>query len=203
MDYHPVKFMIQCFEANYPESLGVVLVHNAPWVFQGIWKIIRGWLDPVVAAKVHFTTNKAGLEEFIKPEQIIKDLDGDEDWTYSYQEPVEGENDLMKDTATRDRLLEERQALYAQFEENTRRWINHPDGLEAQEIKAERESIASKLRDGYWRLDPFVRARSLYDRQGCIRPDGEISWYRHQNANADGTGNEKSSSPKDTSAETQ
>ena len=35
MDYHPVKFMIQCFEANYPESLGVVLVHNAPWIFQG------------------------------------------------------------------------------------------------------------------------------------------------------------------------
>lgn len=35
MDYTPVKFMIQCFEANYPESLGVVLVHKAPWVFQG------------------------------------------------------------------------------------------------------------------------------------------------------------------------
>ena len=35
MDYTPVKFMIKCFEANYPESLGVVLVHKAPWVFQG------------------------------------------------------------------------------------------------------------------------------------------------------------------------
>ena len=34
-DYSPVKFMIKCFEANYPESLGAVLVHKAPWVFQG------------------------------------------------------------------------------------------------------------------------------------------------------------------------
>ncbi len=34
-DYAPVKFMIKCFEANYPESLGVVLVHKAPWIFQG------------------------------------------------------------------------------------------------------------------------------------------------------------------------
>lgn len=34
-DYTPVKFMIKCFEANYPESLGAVLVHKAPWVFQG------------------------------------------------------------------------------------------------------------------------------------------------------------------------
>lgn len=35
MDYAPVKFMIKCFEANYPESLGSVLIHNAPWIFQG------------------------------------------------------------------------------------------------------------------------------------------------------------------------
>ena len=35
MDYTPVKFMIKCFEANYPESLGAVLVHNSPWIFQG------------------------------------------------------------------------------------------------------------------------------------------------------------------------
>lgn len=35
-DYGPVKFMIKCFEANYPESLGVVLVHKSPWVFHGM-----------------------------------------------------------------------------------------------------------------------------------------------------------------------
>ncbi len=34
-DYAPVKFMIKVFEANYPESLGVILVHKAPWIFQG------------------------------------------------------------------------------------------------------------------------------------------------------------------------
>ena len=27
--------MIKCFEANYPESLGAVVVHKAPWIFQG------------------------------------------------------------------------------------------------------------------------------------------------------------------------
>lgn len=35
MDYVPVKFIIKCFEANYPESLGAILIHNAPWVFKG------------------------------------------------------------------------------------------------------------------------------------------------------------------------
>lgn len=33
MDYAPVKFMVKCFEANYPESLGTVLIHKAPWIF--------------------------------------------------------------------------------------------------------------------------------------------------------------------------
>ena len=35
MDYVPVKFLIQCLEANYPESLGCILIHNAPWGFSG------------------------------------------------------------------------------------------------------------------------------------------------------------------------
>lgn len=34
MDYVPVKFIIKCFEANYPESLGAILIHNSPWVFK-------------------------------------------------------------------------------------------------------------------------------------------------------------------------
>lgn len=42
MDYTPVKFMIKCFEANYPESLGTVLINNAPWVFQGETTVIHG-----------------------------------------------------------------------------------------------------------------------------------------------------------------
>lgn len=41
MDNAPVRFMIKCFEANYPESLGIVAVHNAPWIFQGEPEFIR------------------------------------------------------------------------------------------------------------------------------------------------------------------
>jgi hypothetical protein len=35
-EYQPVKFIIKCFEANYPESLGLLLIHNAPWIFSGM-----------------------------------------------------------------------------------------------------------------------------------------------------------------------
>ena len=36
MDFHVVQFLVQVFEARYPEYLGVVLVHNAPFIFWGL-----------------------------------------------------------------------------------------------------------------------------------------------------------------------
>ncbi|CAK7272101.1 phosphatidylinositol transfer protein csr1 [Sporothrix epigloea] len=196
-DYSPVKFMIKCFEANYPECLGTVLVHKAPWLFQGtnifilpfqsartgadsrqgIWRIIRGWLDPVVASKVHFTNNVKDMEEFISKDQIIKELDGDEDWDYKYIEPEAGENDKMKDTATRDKLLTDRQQLYRAFEEATAQWVLNSDDGQVKALRQRREDVAKQLREHYWTLDPYIRARSLYDRTGMLRPDGTVDFY--------------------------
>ncbi|KAL0936690.1 cral trio domain protein [Colletotrichum truncatum] len=177
MDYTPVKFMIKCFEANYPESLGAVLVHRAPWVFQGIWKIIKGWLDPVVASKVHFTNNVKEMEEFIPPSHILKELDGQEDWDYKYVEPVAGENDKMKDTAARDALLAGREDLIQQYEEATLQWIKEAGTDNEASIKKQREELAQKLRDDYWKLDPYLRAKCVLDRTGVINEGGKIDFY--------------------------
>lgn len=35
MDFHVVRFLTQVFESKYPETLGLVLIHNAPFVFWG------------------------------------------------------------------------------------------------------------------------------------------------------------------------
>lgn len=166
--------MIKCFEANYPESLGVVLVHKAPWVFQGVWKIIKGWLDPVVASKVHFTNSPAEMEAYVPSSQIIKELAGGEDWTYKYVEPVEGENDLMKDTATRDGLLDARALVVKEYEKATVEWIHSAAGAD---VKTKRNELANQLREGYWVLDPYLRARSVYDRVGMIEKGGKLAFY--------------------------
>ncbi|KAK9783509.1 hypothetical protein SCAR479_00068 [Seiridium cardinale] len=177
MDYTPVKFMIQCFEANYPESLGVVLVHKAPWLFQGVWKVIKGWLDPVVASKVHFTNNVKDMSEFLTPNRIPKELEGEDPWEYHYVEPVVGENPKLRDTETRDRLLEERDSLYDEYEQKTLEWLRIQDAEKRAAIKAGRTEIATKLREGYWTLDPYVRARSLYDRVGILNEGGRLEYY--------------------------
>ncbi len=177
MDYTPVKFMIKVFEANYPESLGTVLVHKAPWLFQGIWKIIKGWLDPVVAAKVHFTSNVEDLEAFIPRKQIIKELGGEEDWEYKFVEPIEGEDEMMNDLETKQKLQHERDGDVTDYQNKTFDWINNGAGETGHKIKDQRDETARKLHDNYWRLDPYVRARTLYDRVGMIEKGGKINFY--------------------------
>lgn len=198
MDYAPVKFIIKCFEANYPESLGAVLIHNAPWIFSGksrgllsrcsyltfhpvgIWKVIKGWLDPVVAAKVHFTNGVEGLEEFIPRERILKELGGPKDFEYKYIEPQPDENAAMKDTAKRDEIKARYLEISSELQELTRSWIVASvkgDKTEGESVKAKREELAGKLSRTYWELDPYIRARSYYDRVGMLKGDGKVVFY--------------------------
>ena len=138
--------------------------------YLGIWKIIKGWLDPVVAAKVHFTNDLKDLEEFIPKNHIIKELGGDDDYQYEYKEPQPGEDDLLQDTATRDKKLEERAATVKEYEITTCQWMHAPIG--DKEYSTKRSSLAESLRRGYWQLDPYLRARTIYDRIGLIKQDG-------------------------------
>lgn len=184
MDYTPVKFMIKCFEANYPESLGSVLVYKSPWIFQGIWKIIKGWLDPVVASKVHFVSNVDDLQQFIPRDRIMKELGGDEDFVYSYPEPAQGINedaDLAK-TTERDSILAERTELVKSYESETVQWMQGENQGEG------RMRLAQRLAENYWKLDPFIRAKSMYDRQGILGRNGELNFYPGDKKKAVGGG---------------
>ncbi|KAI5119615.1 hypothetical protein M0805_007879 [Coniferiporia weirii] len=37
----------------YPETMGKFYIINAPWMFATVWKVIKGWLDPVTVAKIN------------------------------------------------------------------------------------------------------------------------------------------------------
>lgn len=73
----------------------------------------------------------------------------------------------MKDTATRDKIIEEREVMVQKFENATKAWIVGDD-----DKAAERNAIAEELNSNYWKLDPYVRARTLYDRIGAIGERG-------------------------------
>ncbi|KAJ5779909.1 hypothetical protein N7457_005069 [Penicillium paradoxum] len=180
MDYPPVKFILRCFEANYPESLGIILIHNSPWVFSGIWRLIRGWMDPEIAAKVQFTNSVADLEKFIARDQIVEELGGNENWRYQYAEPSPNENSKMNDTTTRDALKAERQTIGDEFLTATSGWIDasrSKDPSKIQSSEGERAYLAERLRVNHWRLDPYTRARTQLDRTKVIQEGGKIDFH--------------------------
>lgn len=169
MDYAPVKFMIKCFEAHYPESLGVCIVYRAPWVFQGVWSIIKGWLDPVVASKIHFISSTSDLEKFISPDRVSKQLGGNVDWEYKYVEPAAGENDRMNDSKTKDEISKLRMDIIGELEQLTRKWVEG-----AQDVTSVRNHTKQALRENYWKLDPYIRARTILDRTGVLSDGGHV-----------------------------
>ncbi|KAK3813492.1 MAG: CRAL/TRIO domain protein [Linnemannia elongata] len=172
MDWGFVRLFVQCFESYYPETLGVCVVHRAPFVFWGLWKLIQPLLDPVVASKFVFTRNNAELHKVVPRERLpIIHYEGLDDWKYEYVPAVAGENDCMKDTAKKEVLLAERHAIEARFDAVNRAWIKNVDG----KYNAEREEIAKEFREQYTRLSPYVRAASLYKRWG-VAVNGEVNW---------------------------
>ncbi|EGC28251.1 hypothetical protein DICPUDRAFT_44467 [Dictyostelium purpureum] len=87
MDYPLVKFMVELFQKFYPESLQKCLILNAPWIFMGIWHIIKHWLDPNTASKVSFVKTKQ-LADYIPKDQLEKNYGGTSDFVYTYKTPV-------------------------------------------------------------------------------------------------------------------
>ena len=128
-----------------------------------------------MASKIHFTKHVDGLEEFVAKNHIPKELGGDDPFVYSYPEPVPGENDKMKDEAVKNRLLEERLIKVENFEAVTQEWMRGPTTND--KLIQERNNIADQLRKSYWQLDPYLRARSQYDRNGMIKEGGIIEYY--------------------------
>ncbi|KAG5926750.1 hypothetical protein E4U42_002986 [Claviceps africana] len=99
----------------------------------------------------------------------------------------------MSDTVARNAVQRARDELVAEFEVSTREWIADPESARGKEHKAKRDVLATQLKENYWKLDKYVRARSLYDRQGIIRSGLETAWYS-QPATDKAAGDEATSS---------
>lgn len=141
--------------------------------------MIQGWLDPVVASKIQFTRSVADLDKYIPRNQIPKELKGDEDWNYRYIEPAENENAPMQDTETRDSLMLERTKIGTRLLGVTAAWIlattSNEESWKVEGLKSRRDAIVKDFRVNYWKLDPYIRARALIDRNGMLLPGGQLS----------------------------
>lgn len=76
--YGLIKLASQVGSDYYPEILGNMLVVNAPYVFSGVWSVVKGFLDVRTRAKIRIIGGgyKTVLLEFIEDENIPSFLGG-------------------------------------------------------------------------------------------------------------------------------
>jgi len=122
------------------------------------------------------------MEAFIPKENIPKELGGSEDWTYTYVEPIPDENAPLEDEARRNMLRSTREEQIRKYEAATRAWI--ASGETGESAAAERSATAKKLATGYWEMDRYLRARTVYDRTGVLLPNGEVDFYSYRKEKA-------------------
>lgn len=169
VDLAAVKFLAKAFEANYPESLTAIWIHNAPWVFFTVWKLIRGWLDPVVASKVHFTNSVEDLEKFVDRKNIPDFVGGDDTYRPEYDAPTEENSGLKPKDERFDELAEERKQLSKVFIETTLAWVKAATKEELTKFMNLKIQLGVELAKNMVELDEYVRTRGQFDRNGALK----------------------------------
>ncbi|CCK69028.1 Csr1p KNAG_0B05980 [Huiozyma naganishii CBS 8797] len=172
MDYSPVKFIISCFEAHYPECLGALLIHKAPWLFSPIWNIIKTWLDPVVASKIVFTKNIKELSRYIGQQELPVYMEGKNNaLDLDHYSPPDGSQDKLLNVKDDNfkKLSTKREQLIEEFKKVTAKWIETTEQAQSSKLWQMKCELGEELCQNYAELDPYIRSRSSYDVQGLLK----------------------------------
>ncbi|PWN43480.1 hypothetical protein IE81DRAFT_75989 [Ceraceosorus guamensis] len=173
MDWNCILYIVKCLQSYYPESLGIVYVHNAPWIFWGIWKILGPLLDPVVRAKVAFTSKPEELEKHIPKERLLEEFGGTMKNVYTFPEPVEGENDNLKNESKRKETWGTYIGLADEYEKATTTWAK---GDKDEKLVEKRKLLVKQLRVAQYEQEPYYRGKGVPHRDGTLDGQGIVTW---------------------------
>ncbi|WFD44076.1 hypothetical protein MPSI1_002741 [Malassezia psittaci] len=178
MDWHTLTSIMKILEAYYPETLRKLYIHNAPWIFQGIWKGLRPLLDPNVRDKIEFSKNARDLD-LVPKNRLLSHLGGDLVSYPEYIAPSSNENTSRPvGDPQREKAWQEFISQAKNYEQATKEW-EKSNGQDAQ-LQSKRELAADKLRLAWLDLDPLVRGKNNYHRAGILRADGTRHWEYKQ-----------------------
>jgi hypothetical protein len=169
MDFHQVKFLIHLLDNYYPDSLGLILILNFPWILDKSWTLIKSWLNASVQKKVRFIHSEAELTEFIDPSGLPKRLQGGQpDFKYL---PPTAEDEAMfaafrADTKGKAIAEAAHRDAVRNYLGVTLQWAH---GDESRQVLLERKKVRKQLRNAFEQLSPYISTRTHYHRVGVIK----------------------------------
>lgn len=180
MDYQLVRFFIQLLENYYPESLGVILIIHAPFLFYSCWAVIRHWLDPVVESKIHFLKHDDDLTKFIDRHYLPKRLNGTHP-DFEYIPPTQHDRDMIAafraDKQGKKLARAAHRRIVRQYLELTLKWANSNE--KNSTLIDERQEATKQLRQSFESYVPYIHTRTHYHRAGLIHePIFEIAYEK-------------------------
>lgn len=162
-----MKFLVSCFEAYYPETLGFLLIHRAPWVFSTIWNLITPLLDPVVASKIHFTKDLNDLENYISKDALPGDITGEKDKKTKDQavkvDPV-APGTLVKPSTP---AYQDYQDMIKEYQIETTEWAK-TKSEDAARDNTSRHELARQYRVSRFKAELDIRGPTSYQAKGLV-----------------------------------
>lgn len=128
-------------------------------------------LDPVIRAKIQFTNHRKDLEEFVAPDQLMKNkaYEGQDETPYQYIEPIPDENRLLLEPSeAKQRAIARRKEMELTFERLTEIWQGQKQLSSSAAVIQERNEVGQRMADVWWAAEPYTRARTVYHRMGAI-----------------------------------
>ncbi|KAJ2607947.1 phosphatidylinositol transfer protein csr1 [Coemansia sp. RSA 1365] len=151
------KTIITTISELYPQTFSATLLFVNSWLFSGMWKIIRGWFDPVMAKRTMIVKDVKSLETFIDRDQINTEMGGTLNYTHCYIYPTKEENARMFDVEGRQAAEDAYAKAVDAFVQETKNWTS---GAGPASYNAEsRAKAASAFDNAAGNLDQYIRAR--------------------------------------------
>ncbi|KAI8376826.1 CRAL-TRIO domain-containing protein [Blakeslea trispora] len=175
MDFEAIKFLVGCFQAYYPETLGMCCVHKAPWVFSKAWNLVTPILDPVVASKIIFTKTIDELQNYIDEDCLPIIASGNKDKPSmddieAKRKPIAGQYPAPAN----DARIQHYWQTVKEYESSTKTWSNTPTAIIEEQTMREKDALdrlrlAQELRSVRLRAEKVFRGETGYHAKGLIK----------------------------------